>query len=333
MKNEILAKALKILEQRRIRADMEQAARLDEIDRKIPQVIDIRKELALTSVRLTKLILSKEEDMDRGLTKLRESNLELQQMEQDLLVSKGYPEDYLKIRHICPKCGDTGYLEGKRCACLEAVMRQLNIDSINSVSALKLSDFSEFDLRYYSSETDEETHVVPRKIMSDIYDFCQKFVRTFSPSSKGVFMVGETGLGKTHLSLAIAKAVIEQGYTVAYGSVQDFLHTIEAEHFGRAENNDTLNTLLHVDLLILDDLGAEFVSPFNLSAVYNLINTRCNREKPSIINTNLSSKELEERYSRRLVSRLFSLFTHLRFIGKDIRQIKASEAAFGKPLP
>lgn len=330
MKNEILAKALKVLEQRRIRAEIEQASRLDEIYQKLPQVIDVRKELALTSVELSKLILSKQEDISKGLEKLKESNLNLQQMEKELLIAGGYPEDYLKLHPVCKKCGDSGYIGNTRCSCLNDLMRQINIEAINSVSALKLCDFSSFDLRYYGEETDPATHVVPRQIMSDIFSFCKKYADRFSPRTKGIFMVGETGLGKTHLSLAIAKAVIEKGYAVAYGSVYDFLKTIEAEHFGRVENNDTLNTLLDVDLLILDDLGAEFISQFNLSAIYNLINTRCNRDKPTIINTNLTSKELEDRYSRRLVSRLFSLLTYLRFVGKDIRQIKANEEAFGK---
>ncbi len=330
MKNEILVKALKVLEQRRIRAEIEQASRLDEIYQKVPQVIDVRKELALTSVELTKLILSKKEDISEGLEKLKESNLNLQQMEKELLIAGGYPEDYLKLHPVCKKCGDSGYIGNVRCSCLNGLMRQINIETINSVSALKLCDFSSFDLRYYSEETDPVTRVVPRQIMSDIFSFCKKYADHFSPQMKGIFMVGETGLGKTHLSLAIAKAVIEKGYTVAYGSVYDFLKTIEAEHFGRVENNDTLNILLDVDLLILDDLGAEFNSQFNLSAIYNLINTRCNRDRPTIINTNLTSKELEDRYSRRLVSRLFSLLTYLRFVGKDIRQIKANEEVFGK---
>ena len=80
-----------------------------------------------------------------------------------------------------------------------------------------------------------------------------------------------------------------------------------------------------MDLLILDDLGAEFPSPFNLATVYNLINTRCNRRKPTIISTNLTAQELEQKYSHRVVSRLFSLLDCLRFVGKDIRQIRSRQ--------
>ncbi|MEG2597585.1 MAG: DNA replication protein, partial [Oscillospiraceae bacterium] len=91
MKNGMLIKAQKILEQRRVQTDMEQAHRLDEIFVKLPQVIDIRKQLALTSVQLSKLILSKGTDVKVGLEHIKEANLELQKMEKELLVSGGYP--------------------------------------------------------------------------------------------------------------------------------------------------------------------------------------------------------------------------------------------------
>ncbi len=326
MKNDILDKALKILEGRRLKSEIEQARKIEEMYEKLPQIIDIRKELALTSVKLSKLIISKQKDISSGIEEIKTANIALQDMEKKLLKTNGYPEDYLEVKHICGICNDTGYVENKRCKCLETVIKNVNIDKINSTSALKLSDFSDFKLRYYSKEKDEESNTVPFELMSDIYDFCIKYADKFNENSKGIFMAGGTGLGKTHLSLSIAKRVIEKGYMVAYGSTQDFLRTIEAEHFGKVENDNTLETLLDVDLLILDDLGTEFISQFNLSVIYNLVNTRCNRNKATIINTNLSVEELEERYSERLVSRFLSLFTFMRFVGKDIRQIKLLES-------
>ena len=80
--------------------------------------------------------------------------------------------------------------------------------------------------------------------------------------------------------------------------------------------------LLSCDLLILDDLGTEFSTSFVTAALYNIINTRLMGEKPTIINTNLSVAELERRYSNRMVSRLTTLYTPLRFVGTDIRQLK-----------
>lgn len=87
----------------------------------------------------------KETDITQGLERLKESNLNLQQMEKELLISGGYPADYLEVHPACPKCGDTGYVGNERCSCLNKLMRQINIEAINGVSALKLCDFSSFD--------------------------------------------------------------------------------------------------------------------------------------------------------------------------------------------
>lgn len=325
MNSTIVENCQRELERRRTAAVVRQAERTERIAREIPQVLAIQRELGLTSVRLSKMILEKRTDLAQGLEQLKEANLALQAREKELLASKGYPADYLELHYTCPACKDTGYVNGRPCACLTELIRRERLRELNRVSNLELCDFGSFQLGYYSTERDPATGVVPRKIMEEIYQFCRSYAENFRPDSRGIFMIGDTGLGKTHLSLAIAQGVIAKGFTVAYGSAQDFLRTVEEEHFGRAPDQDTLEGLLDVDLLILDDLGAEFPSPFNLATVYNLINTRCNRRKPTIISTNLTAQELEQKYSHRVVSRLFSLLDCLRFVGKDIRQIRSRQ--------
>ena len=185
---------------------------------------------------------------------------------------------------------------------------------------MELCDFSTFDLRYYPAEMDPALRTSPREQMGKVLDFCKHYAAAFTTESRGLFFSGPTGLGKTHLSLAIAREVIGKGYGAAYGSAQNFLMAIEEERFGRERSRQTLDQLLEADLLVLDDLGTEFTSAFTLSTVYNLLNTR---KKPTIISSNLTVKELQEKYSQRVVSRLFSQFTYLRFVGKDIRQLRS----------
>ena len=76
------------------------------------------------------------------------------------------------------------------------------------------------------------------------------------------------------------------------------------------------------DLLIIDDLGAEFPSQFTTSAIGNLINERLYENRPTIISTNLSVKELTERYSERTASRILGEYKRLLFVGEDIRFLK-----------
>ena len=134
-------------------------------------------------------------------------------------------------------------------------------------------------------------------------------------------MFGKTGLGKTHLSLAIANEVVKKGYTVLYDSAQNYLRQIEKEHFGRDNNGeDTLGALISSDLLILDDLGTEFSTILSSAKLFHIINTRMLTKKQIVISTNLSPNKLIDQYSDRLVSRIVGSYIILKFFGNDIRQ-------------
>ena len=75
------------------------------------------------------------------------------------------------------------------------------------------------------------------------------------------------------------------------------------------------------DLLILDDLGAEFSSAVAMSSLYNIINSRIARGVPTIISSNLSFDELKTRYPESIVSRIIGTFVAVVFMGDDIRQL------------
>ena len=135
-----------------------------------------------------------------------------------------------------------------------------------------------------------------------------------------MFLWGGTGLGKTHLSLAIANEVLQKGYSVIYDSAINLMHTLDQEQFRRTkESSDTLPSLLECDLLILDDFGTEFDTAFSRSMMYTIINSRVNARKPMIINTNLTPTEMKARYGDRIASRLSSSSQILPFYGEDIR--------------
>jgi DNA replication protein DnaC len=135
-------------------------------------------------------------------------------------------------------------------------------------------------------------------------------------------MCGATGLGKTHLSLAIANEVIRRGYGVIYVSAPAIIAHYENRMRQRSETDELLDMATDCDLLIIDDLGTEFISQFSVSHIYNLINSRLLSGKPVIINTNFTMRELEKTYSNRLVSRLNGEAEKLNFFGRDIRIMK-----------
>ena len=109
-------------------------------------------------------------------------------------------------------------------------------------------------------------------------------------------MQGGTGLGKTHLSLAIANAAVQKDFGVIYVSAQNMATSLERERFGRGlEDGNTNALILGCDLLILDDLGTEFATSFVDASIYNIVNTRLMAGRPTIISTNLSLYELQKR--------------------------------------
>ena len=82
------------------------------------------------------------------------------------------------------------------------------------------------------------------------------------------------------------------------------------------------DNVLNADLLILDDLGAEFSTSFTVSMVYNIINTRILKGLPTIISTNLWYDEISDKYGNRVYSRIIGNYTPLEFAGRDVRQLK-----------
>ena len=76
------------------------------------------------------------------------------------------------------------------------------------------------------------------------------------------------------------------------------------------------------DLLIIDDLGTEMVNQFTLSCLYDVLNSRINNRRSTMINTNLPTKEIEAKYNERITSRLFGEYLPLLFSGVDIRRQK-----------
>ena len=156
------------------------------------------------------------------------------------------------------------------------------------------------------------------------FNYCKDYASGFNGKGKSILMRGATGLGKTHLSLAIANEVLDKGYYAVYVSAPSIFSQIDRLHFNYKydEEQRIIDTLLNCDLLIIDDLGTEFTTPYTQSSIYNIFNNRLLMGKPMIINTNMTMRELESAYSQRFVSRIMGECDKLDFVGKDIRAAK-----------
>ena len=165
--------------------------------------------------------------------------------------------------------------------------------------------------------------------MKSYLDMLRKFANDFTADTYCNFlMIGATGLGKTHLSSAVAKAIIDKGFDVLYVTSVGMTGDFEAERFGNSvgtrQRNKT-SRYYEAELLIIDDLGTEVSNQFTLSCLYDVINTRINKHLCTFVNTNLTPKEIDARYSERITSRLFGEYIPVVFSGKDIRRQKISK--------
>lgn len=312
MDSEIYDKAHAILSQRRAKAMSENDMRIHEINSKIPEIKEINDALYNTGKELIRIITeAKGSDVTAKIEHIKQNNLGAQQLANQLLEANGYPADYLDIRYTCPKCGDTGYIGGSICSCLNQLFAKLTTAKLNEKAQLTLSSFNTFSLSFYQGSDYSD--------MEKILNYSRNYADTFDRSSESILIFGNTGLGKTHISLAIAREVLQKGYSVIYDTAMNILRDIEKEHFSHDKSTEMLDLVCDTDLLILDDLGTEFESKFYNSAVYNIINSRLVKGLPTIINTNMDFAALSSRYGGKVASRLTTMYTCLEFKGNDVR--------------
>lgn len=302
------------LEQRRAENKLIQQRRHREVIEKIPEYAMLESCLAKNAQDFIGNVLAKAPEQ---LEKLKEDNLAIQKNMEQLLVSGGFPKDYLDEIHSCPVCLDRGCKDGKWCGCFMKLVYAAATKELNSSSPMELSHFEDFDLSLYPKAIDPNLGESQQSVMANNFRYCAEYAERFSGKENSIFMIGATGLGKTHLSLAIANRVIERGFSVIYGSVPELLRMLDNEQFGRSQG-DTMSLMTGCDLLILDDLGAENGTDRTVSQLYEIINARINRSLPMIVNTNFTAAQIKSRYQDRIWSRLFSMEV-LMFCGTDNR--------------
>lgn len=301
-----LEAALKALDERRAANKLLEKRRREEILAKLPEYQDLENQLRQTVTDMIAAVMDKSLPVDEVSANALNKNKEIQRQMDELLEKNGYPADYLDPIYTCPICKDKGNTGSEWCECLYSLTNKMAAEELNENAPLEKSLFDNFDIERYSDKTDKENNVSSRTIMQANFEYCERFAEQFSGKGSGILMVGNTGLGKTHLSLAIANKLIDNGFCVVYGSVTELIRKINSEQFDNAEG-DTMSLVKSCDLLILDDLGVENKSEWNASLLYEIINTRQNKRAPMIISTNLDLDELTQYYGDRLSSRMFSM--------------------------
>ena len=318
---EIYERAMEIINKRKLDSEKKHSVKLTLFESMEPEYSSLKNDM-ITSVKDAVKAIDMEPQKAKEFLQLQKmKNLSAQENITKLLEKHGLQKDHLEIKYFCPLCEDTGFVDSKLCSCHIELLKTLAFEEAGKNSPLKFSRFEDFRLDYYSDEIPSGSDISPKKMMSQILEYCKEYAENFDRYSCSVFMQGETGLGKTHLSLAIAGEVISKGYNVLYNSAQNIFNELQKERFGKNDTHGAFEAMvLECDLLVIDDLGAEFSTQFTKAALYNIINTRINTGLPTIISTNMDLAEIENEYSKRISSRIIGEYAHLYFMGKDIRQ-------------
>ncbi len=305
-----------LYQDKNLRAKQLAEAHRRELHERLPEVMEIDRALSATGLRIMREALNGREGLDARIKKLEEGNALLLEARKELLRAAGYPEDYSAVKYECDECMDVGFVGGKMCKCMKKALTLAGYESSGVLKLIEKQNFETFDLAYYEG--------AERANMERVLLKCRGYAAGFDGvHMRNLLFIGTTGLGKTHLSSAIAKEVVERGHDVVYESAQKIFSDFEAEKFGRvAQGEDRTSRYMSADLLIIDDLGTEMQSQFTISCLYNLVNTRLIAEKSMIISTNIRKEELLSKYTDRITSRLFGEFEICVFAGKDIRSQK-----------
>ena len=320
MSGESYNNAYSVLENRRLAMRAKYFAKQDEINKKLPQISQLNDEITNLGASLTLAIISKNKaEADR----LRKEMDELDIHRANLLKENGFSPKDLEMEYFCPICKDTGFANGKTCQCLKEEITRQRQKFLSVLSPVPSADFKTFNLDFYpktARETTSGTMIVPYNHMKRIYDYCVSYADHFTPLNKSILMLGSAGLGKTHLACSIANVVMNHGYTVMYASSQSLFSKVEQNRY---TDEDVISDILNCDLFILDDLGAESLTTYSLSVLYNIVNTRMISNKPCIYTSNLTTQAaLMKRYGEKISSRLLGSCDSLPFVGDDIRILK-----------
>lgn len=287
----------------------------------LPRLKEIDREVASASVQSGRRLLSGDKS---ALAELKKQIAALSEERHIILLSAGYPADYLEMTFDCPDCRDTGYIDGVKCHCFKKAEIDLLYTQSHLQDILSAENFDTFSYEYYSDEmVDPAKGISSLENIHRIMALCRKAVADFDNTPANLFFYGDTGVGKTFLSHCIAKELLDSTHSVVYFSARELFETFAEKRFSRTQENDTSTDAIYsCDLLIIDDLGTELTNTFVNSELFFCINERLINHKSTIISTNLSLQAFADTYSERIFSRISNNYTMLKMFGKDIRLLK-----------
>ena len=317
-------KIKRIYDERRLSNDRLLTQRREEVYEKLPAYKALEDKIADISMECSRALIRMPDETERRayMDKLHSDILDMRMEKKKLLEANGYARDYLDPIYSCPKCRDTGFIDGEKCSCF----KQLELEPLYDASRIReLLERNNFSLLSYDYYKDEDLRRFTEAVKT-----CRKFISEFGTDCRNLIFYGTVGTGKSFLSCCVAKELLDSGRSIIYFSAQQLFQSISAHFYDKEK--DELNSLYEriygSELLLIDDLGTEMVNEFTRTQLFTILNERALRANPVIISTNLDLDTIRRTYSDRIFSRLAdnSLICHL--TGRDIRIQKKIEREY-----
>ena len=306
-------------DQLRIQKQQQCEEKIASLYRQLPELAELDQAIGQKNIAMIRAgIMQKNAEAQQML----QSEIEtLMKKRHQLLFANGLDETVYEPDWDCPPCKDRGYTEpGVLCSCyVKERLDDLFLRSGMS-EAMRGFTFANFETRYYSNPADMDSKV----------HWCRQFANQIKAGEcrQCLFLTGGVGRGKTHLSAAIANAVLEDGKTVIYRRAADLFELIRQYRFeeNRQKFEDMLEQLRTCDLLVIDDLGAERTTEFVIEQLVILLEERNYRNKPWIISSNLNINEIIQTYNDRTADRILDRAVLFKLdMPESIRVAKAKE--------
>lgn len=225
----------------------------------------------------------------------------------------------MAARDACPfgLCDGSGFIIGddltaRECQCRPQRVARARSRSLSAVIPRKY--------RHVAFERPPISDL-PEPIVRAVRGYVRKLEEHLR-AGEGLWLFGDVGTGKTSLAMLVSQQALDAGHSVAIYSLPRLLAEIRDTFEADSEDSYVafLDRLASVDLLHIDDVGAERTSPWVLEQLYAIVNARYEEEKAVLITTNLERDALAEQITERTVSRLEEMCEILPLFGEDRRR-------------
>jgi DNA replication protein DnaC len=228
----------------------------------------------------------------------------------------------------CAICNDTGWKPIE----VDGVARVVRCDCWRQQANERAIAAARIQKRYSHCElTNFEQHY---DSLRDAYRKAVRFVEQFPVVDKGLLLIGAHGVGKTHLAVAILKAVVRtKGARAYFYETGELLKLLRDTYASDTNEMDVLRPVLEADLLVLDDLGVEKTSEWVQEMIGHVVNIRYSERRPTVFTTNLVDsddplhpKSFLYRLGPRTRSRLFEMCEWVYMEAIDSREVGGPDA-------